>query len=58
VNKNIFINFFLMFNYSSYEKLLKKNIEEQEKKEKEIKINKQRKSIKNILFKLKKRMKN
>lgn len=58
MNKNIFINFFLMFNYSSYEKLLKKNIEEQEKKEKEIKINKQRKSIKNILFKLKKRMKN
>lgn len=46
-----------MFNYSTFEKLLKKETEEKEKEEKESRINKQRKSKFNILLN-KKRMKN
>ncbi len=33
-----------MFNYSTYEKLLKKDLEEKEKQQKDTKLNKQRKS--------------
>lgn len=33
-----------MFNYLTYEKLLKRNIEEKEKKERDLNLNKERKS--------------